>query len=76
MTAFYQRLADAITTHNSLLCVGLDPDIHKLPAPLRNHPDAVYQFCADIILRLVMWWPHLNQILPFLRPWGSPVSKS
>lgn len=49
MTAFYQRLAQAISTHNSLLCVGLDPDIAKLPAPLRNHPDAVYQFCADII---------------------------
>ncbi len=49
MTVFYQRLAHAITTHNSLLCVGLDPDISKLPAPLRNHPDAVYQFCADII---------------------------
>lgn len=49
MTAFYQRLADAITTHNSLLCVGLDPDTAKLPAPLRTHPDAVFQFCADII---------------------------
>lgn len=49
MTAFYQRFAQAITTHNSLLCVGLDPDINKLPTPLQHHPDAVYQFCADII---------------------------
>ncbi|MFM7678154.1 MAG: orotidine-5'-phosphate decarboxylase [Roseiflexaceae bacterium] len=49
MTAFYQRLTHAITSHNSLLCVGLDPDTSKLPVPLRNHPDAVYQFCADII---------------------------
>lgn len=49
MTVFYERLAHAISAHNSLLCVGLDPDVDKLPAPLHTHTDAVYQFCADII---------------------------
>jgi orotidine-5'-phosphate decarboxylase len=49
VTVFYQRVANAIANHNSLLCVGLDPDIQRLPAPLRTHPDAVFQFCADII---------------------------
>lgn len=49
MTTFNQRLAAAIDTKNSLLCVGLDPDVTRLPAHLRDQPDAVYRFCHEII---------------------------
>jgi orotidine-5'-phosphate decarboxylase len=34
---------------NSLLCVGLDPDPARFPAPLDGGPDAVFRFCTAII---------------------------
>lgn len=48
---FIEQLNQAWHTQNSLLCVGLDPDIHKLPAPLKDLPieQAFYEFCRDII---------------------------
>ncbi|MFM2309542.1 MAG: hypothetical protein RLY87_1664, partial [Chloroflexota bacterium] len=49
MASFGTRLAEAIDTKNSLLCVGLDPDLQRIPAHLREHPDMVYRFCHDII---------------------------
>ncbi|MFZ9858086.1 MAG: orotidine-5'-phosphate decarboxylase [Roseiflexaceae bacterium] len=47
--SFNQRLQSAIEQQNSLLCIGLDPDISKLPASLHNNADAVYTFCHEII---------------------------
>lgn len=32
-----------------MLCVGLDPDPTRMPAPLRGAPDAIAQFCIAII---------------------------
>ena len=46
---FIEKL-DAAWRHNdSLLCVGLDPDLQKIPAHLRERPDAILQFCKAII---------------------------
>ncbi len=46
---FIDQLASAWSTNDSLLCVGLDPDIARLPPHLKDRPDAVYQFCKAII---------------------------
>ena len=46
---FINKLSAAWTSNNSLLCVGLDPDVQRLPAELRNEPDGVYRFCKAII---------------------------
>jgi len=46
---FIEKLSAAWRTNNSLLCVGLDPDIAKFPAHLRQQPDAIYAFCKEII---------------------------
>jgi orotidine-5'-phosphate decarboxylase len=46
---FIQKLSSAWTTNNSLLCVGLDPDVNKFPAELSNQSDAIYIFCKSII---------------------------
>ena len=46
---FIQKLSTAWTANNSLLCVGLDPDIKRFPAHLRDQPDAVFSFCKAII---------------------------
>jgi orotidine-5'-phosphate decarboxylase len=46
---FIDKLSAAWTANNSLLCVGLDPDIAKFPAHLRQQPDAIFAFCKAII---------------------------
>ncbi|GAB3538929.1 orotidine-5'-phosphate decarboxylase [Noviherbaspirillum agri] len=46
---FIEKLTAAWTANNSLLCVGLDPDIAKFPAHLQSQPDAIYAFCKAII---------------------------
>ena len=34
---------------NSLVCVGLDPEPARFPAHLRERPDAVFEFCRQIV---------------------------
>lgn len=46
---FIQKLSAAWASNNSLLCVGLDPDVSKLPAELAQQPDAIFRFCKAII---------------------------
>ena len=46
---FTAKLAAASLHHNSLLCVGLDPDVNKFPAALHGKPDAIFTFCKAII---------------------------
>ncbi|MDB5888064.1 MAG: orotidine-5-phosphate decarboxylase, partial [Rhodocyclales bacterium] len=47
--SFIQNLQAAWARNNSLLCVGLDPDLAKFPAHLREAPDAIYTFCTAIV---------------------------
>ena len=46
---FISRLDAAWRSRNSLLCVGLDPDPRRFPAHLANRPDAIFEFCRDIV---------------------------
>lgn len=46
---FIDKLSAAWKAHDSLLCVGLDPDLARLPAPLQGRPDAIFEFCKAII---------------------------
>ena len=46
---FTTKLAIAIRQHDSLLCVGLDPDIGRFPGVLQGRSDAVFEFCRAII---------------------------
>jgi orotidine-5'-phosphate decarboxylase len=46
---FINMLNAAWTANNSLLCVGLDPDLPKLPAHLRDQPDGIATFCKAIV---------------------------
>jgi orotidine-5'-phosphate decarboxylase len=38
-----------IQQKSSFLCVGLDPDLEKLPAHLKNESDPIFSFCQQII---------------------------
>ncbi len=48
---FLEKLLAAERSNHSLLCVGLDPELERLPEPLRELPveKAVVQFCRAII---------------------------
>jgi orotidine-5'-phosphate decarboxylase len=50
--SFHQQLLDASLANDSLLCVGLDPDIDRFPASLRQNVDltrAIVDFNVAII---------------------------
>ncbi len=46
---FLQKLNNAIKKNNSLLCVGLDPDLNKLSKPFLKSNDPIFQFNKKII---------------------------
>lgn len=50
---FTEKLRRAVISSQSLLCVGLDPDPERIPAPLRDNfesvPEQVFEFCRRII---------------------------
>lgn len=46
---FIKKLRAAWVANNSLLCVGLDPDVSKFPEHLQDHPDGIFEFCRQII---------------------------
>jgi orotidine-5'-phosphate decarboxylase len=46
---FIDKLSAAWTRNDSLLCVGLDPDLARFPAHLKDKADAIVQFCKAII---------------------------
>jgi orotidine-5'-phosphate decarboxylase len=46
---FMSDLRQAWERHDSLVCVGLDPEPARFPAVLRGHPDAVYAFCRAVV---------------------------
>ena len=50
---FNERLKEAIRETGSCLCVGLDPDLNRIPALLRNkidnRPEQVISFLKTVI---------------------------
>jgi len=46
---FHSQLKRAWKKHNSLLCVGLDPDLEKLPASVREYDQPIFEFNRQII---------------------------
>jgi orotidine-5'-phosphate decarboxylase len=47
--SFTQQLADIWDRNNSLVCVGLDPEIERLPASIAAEPSPIFQFNKAII---------------------------
>jgi orotidine-5'-phosphate decarboxylase len=47
--SFMQKLEAAWKTGNSLVCVGLDPDLSRFPESLARTPDAIFAFNKAII---------------------------
>ena len=49
MKPFIQKLEAAWRSNNSLLCVGLDPDLKRLPVHLGQRSAAIAEFCRAIV---------------------------
>ena len=49
MTAFLTQLAACWTRSDSLVCVGLDPEIERFPHQVAEHPSPIFQFNKAII---------------------------
>ena len=47
--SFLPRLAALQQRHESLLCVGLDPEPERFPAPWRGDAARIFDFCARIV---------------------------
>ena len=47
--SFIQKLNAAWASSQSLLMVGLDPDLPRLPTELQGKPTAIFEFCRQII---------------------------
>ncbi len=47
--SFRAQLARAERGNRSLLCVGLDPDPARFPAPMRGNAARIFDFCAAIV---------------------------
>ena len=48
-TPFYERIRSIQRKHNSLLCVGLDTDVSKIPGSLNSRKNSVVEFNRRII---------------------------
>ncbi len=46
---FTDKLAAAERAHDSLLCVGLDPEPSKFPGAWQHDPSRIFDFCATIV---------------------------
>ncbi|GAC1503584.1 MAG: orotidine-5'-phosphate decarboxylase [Candidatus Saccharimonadales bacterium] len=46
---FLEKLDMAISKNNSLVCIGLDPDVDKMPASIRQHDQSLFEFNKAII---------------------------
>jgi orotidine-5'-phosphate decarboxylase len=46
---FIRTLNDIWRKNNSLLCIGLDPDLQKIPGHLRNHENPLFAFNKAVI---------------------------
>ncbi|MEP7246814.1 MAG: orotidine-5'-phosphate decarboxylase [Gammaproteobacteria bacterium] len=47
--SFIQQLSDAWASNDSLVCVGLDPEIERLPASIAGEASPIFQFNKAII---------------------------
>jgi orotidine-5'-phosphate decarboxylase len=49
MSPFIEQLQHAWDSNNSLVCVGLDPEIERFPAQVLDQPSPIFQFNKAII---------------------------
>ena len=46
---FTEKLAARYVQTGAALCVGLDPDLRKIPSAIASRPEPLFRFCAEIV---------------------------
>jgi orotidine-5'-phosphate decarboxylase len=46
---FLDQLCQAQQQNQSMLCIGLDPDPARFPGLMANRPEAIFDFCAQVV---------------------------
>jgi len=64
------ELIQLIKQKQSFLCVGLDPDPDKFPRHLKDHPDALFEFCKEIIIHTSFYAVAYKPNLAFFEAYG------
>lgn len=49
MASFTEKIARSWALNQSMLTLGLDPDPKRFPTHLQGHPDALYEFCRQMV---------------------------
>lgn len=67
---FNEKLNDILFSRKSLLCVGLDTVMEKIPASLRRQPDPLFQFNKAIIDATLPYAAAFKINTAFYEAWG------
>ncbi|TGL47432.1 orotidine-5'-phosphate decarboxylase [Leptospira wolffii] len=68
---FYSKFVKRREELNSLLCVGIDPDISKLPPSLDKYPDRLYVFSREIVDATARYAVAYKPNIAFFEAFGS-----
>ncbi len=71
MTPF-QRLAEQIRHHRSMLCVGLDPDLDRIPLQFGTRPGRIVPFLRAVIEITAPYAVAYKVNTAFFERWGAP----
>ncbi|MBN2282059.1 MAG: orotidine-5'-phosphate decarboxylase [Candidatus Marinimicrobia bacterium] len=67
---YISKLTQSVKKKNSYLCVGIDPDPHKLPEKFEKNVEGVFNFCREIIAATKEFTPAYKFNLAFFEIWG------
>lgn len=72
---FTEKLRIAVNKSESVLCIGLDPDLEKIPTSIKQKfqepADQMYQFCLDIVGSTFPYCAAYKPNLAFFEALGS-----
>jgi len=71
MTTFMEKLTPSGKTQRFAGCVGLDPELKKIPLHLRNLPDPIVSFCRGSWPKPGIWSAPTNRIWPSSKALGT-----
>jgi orotidine-5'-phosphate decarboxylase len=68
----YEKLTNAVVTSNSLLCVGLDSDIARMPESIEKNMDGILDFNIRIIEATAAYTAAYKINFAFYEQYGTP----
>lgn len=68
---FFEKLEDRKRATGAILCVGLDPDLEKMPPRIADAPRPLYEFCRRIVEATAPYAAAFKPNLAFFESAGS-----